>query len=382
MNFEYPAHWMIQQQFALEELWRECAGIPDAETSGSNSESSESLDRGGGRTMGKNWVLLLLFVSVIGFCVLTGCGGGQLSASQQSNAQPTPIPSPTPSGSPAPSPTPTPSALPAVDHVFLVMLENHGFTDVIGNVSMPYFNSLATQHGLATQYYADTHPSIGNYFMLTTGVIVTNDDTFAGTVSDDNIVRALLGAGKTWKAYMQSLPSAGYLGADVYPYLRHHDPFSYVTDVVNSSVQPANIVPFTRLSADLNAGSVPSFAFIAPDAEHDAHDCPTGGSNCADSVKLAAADSWLQTNIDPLIRNPALANSVFIILFDEALTTDLTHGGGRVAAVILGSHVKAGFSSTTLYQHESTLRLILDLLRVTDHPGASASAPAMQEFFQ
>ena len=35
----------------------------------------------------------------------------------------------------------------------------------------------------ATQYFANTHPSIGNYFMLTTGQLVTNDDAFTGTVA-------------------------------------------------------------------------------------------------------------------------------------------------------------------------------------------------------
>ena len=47
-----------------------------------------------------------------------------------------------------------------------------------------------------------------------------------------------------------------------------------------------------------------------------------------------------------------------------------------------GSHVKAGFKSTTLFQHQSTLRLALDLLRVADHPGNSATAASMEEFFQ
>src|SRR6185312_6265995 len=49
-------------------------------------------------------------------------------------------------------------------------------SQVIGSAAMPYFNSLATQHALATQYFANAHPSIGNYFMLTTGNIETNDD--------------------------------------------------------------------------------------------------------------------------------------------------------------------------------------------------------------
>jgi phosphatidylinositol-3-phosphatase len=61
-----------------------------------------------------------------------------------------------------------------------VLEENHSYASVIGNSAMPYVNGLASQYGLATQYYANTHPSIGNYFMLTTGQVVTNDDNFGG----------------------------------------------------------------------------------------------------------------------------------------------------------------------------------------------------------
>jgi acid phosphatase len=262
------------------------------------------------------------------------------------------------------------------------MLENHAFNQVIGSPFMPYLNSLAAQHSLATNYFADAHPSIGNYFMLTTGNIETNNDAFTGTVSSDNIPRAFAAAGKTWKAYIESLPSVGYTGGDVYPYFKHHNPFAYMTDVLGSSAEAANLVPFTELSSDLATGTVPNFAFIAPNAEDDAHDCPTGGSACLDSDKLTTADNWLKAHIDPLIQTPALANSVFIIVFDESLDADVVNGGGHVAMVMAGSHVKTGFKSTTLYQHQSTLRLVMDLLRVTDHPGNSATAPTMGEFFQ
>ncbi len=336
-------------------------------------------------------------------CLATGCGGGGASVAGLSSSQPTPTPlpsptasptptpspSPTPTSTPTPAPTPTPTptptpapAFPAVDHVVVVILENNGFAQVIGSPAMPYLNSLATNHSLAANYFADTHPSIGNYFMLTAGQLETNDDAFAGTVTGDNLARALLTAGKTWKVYAQSLPSAGYLGNDVYPYFKHHNPFAYLTDVVNSSTQPANIVPFTALQADVTNGAFPSFAFVVPDVEHDAHDCPDGTSNCADTVRLAAADAWLSSNIDPLIKNPGFANSVFVIVFDEAFDTDAAHGGGHVPCILVGTHVKPGFQSTSLYQHENVLRLTLDLLRVADHPGLSATAASMAEFFQ
>ncbi|HEY6253235.1 MAG TPA: alkaline phosphatase family protein [Candidatus Angelobacter sp.] len=293
-------------------------------------------------------------------CFLVGCGGGSSSSS-----------------------TPTGASVPAADHVFLVVLENHSFSDVIGSSSMPYFNSLATQHGLAANYFANLHPSIPNYFMLTVGLPETVDDNFTGTITDDNIVRALNASGNTWKAYIESIPSLGYTGPDVVPlYLKHHNPFAYLSDVLNSSTQTANMVDFSQLSADLTAGALPRFGFILPNPQHDAHDCPGSAATCADSSILAAADAWLKNNIDPLITSPKFGNSVLIITFDESNLADIANGGGQVATVLVGSRVKAGFRSTTFYQHQSTLRLIMNLLKVSDLPNAATLAPAMGEFFQ
>ena len=66
---------------------------------------------------------------------------------------------------------------------------------------MPFLNKLADRYGLAVNYFANTHPSIGNYFWMTTGKNITNDSNFAGTVTDDNIVRQLNLSGKSWRSY-------------------------------------------------------------------------------------------------------------------------------------------------------------------------------------
>jgi acid phosphatase len=263
------------------------------------------------------------------------------------------------------------NAFPQFGHVFLVVEENHSYSEVIGNSSMPYLNSLASQYGLATQYFADAHPSIGNYFMLTTGQLVTIDDAFTGTVSADNVVRELIAAGKTWKSYAESLPSPGYTGGDVYPYVQHHNPFSYLSDVLNSSSQVQNLVPFSQFSGDLANNLLPNFSFIVPNLLNDAHD-----------GTLQAADAWLQQNIAPLISSALFQkDGLLIIVFDESDTTDIANGGGHVAALIVSPQAKKGFQSTTLYQHQSTLRLIMHGLGVTTYPGAAASAPDMSEFF-
>jgi acid phosphatase len=264
--------------------------------------------------------------------------------------------------------------------------ENHSYGSVIGSSSMPYLNGLASANGLATQYYADAHPSLPNYFELTVGegISITGieGDSYNGVVTQGNVVRALTAAGKTWKSYAESLPSAGYLGSDSGAYLQRHDPFVYFSDVQSSATQAGNIVPFTQLAADMAHNSLPDYAFIVPNVNDDAHNCPAGMSTCTDAQKLAAADQWLSTNIGPLLTSTAFQNSLLIVVFDEGDFTDIAYGGGQVAAVIVSPLAKAGYQSKTLYQHDSTLRLMMEGLGVTDLPGGAATAPEMTEFFK
>jgi hypothetical protein len=273
--------------------------------------------------------------------------------------------------------------VPQLGHVFLVVEENHSYSDVIGNPVMPYLNSLVPQASLAKQYFANGHPSIPNYFMLTTGQLITTDDNFSGTVNADNVVRELVASGKTWKSYAQSLPAPGYTGPDSPPYLKHHNPFAYFSDVLNNPSQAGNLVPIGQLSADLTNNQLPNYSFIVPDAQHDAHDCPGGGSNCADSQRLSAADQWLQANIDPILKSSIFhTDGLMVIVFDESEISDISNGGGHVPMILLSPRAKAGFQSTAFYQHQSTLRTTLEALGVSNLPGASASATRMGEFFQ
>jgi acid phosphatase len=272
--------------------------------------------------------------------------------------------------------TPPPTSAAPFGNVYLVALENTNYTDVIGSSSMPYLNGLANQYGLATQYYADTHPSIGNYLMWTTGQILTNDDSRNALnfpVSVDNAVREVIASGKTWKQYAESIPSIGYLGDDSTccggQYYAHHVPLPYMTDAQVPS-QITNIVPFTQFATDLTNNAMPNYSFITPNGCNDAHDCG-----------LDVADSWLQTNIDPLIKSAQFQkNGLLVIAFDES-GSDNTNGGGRVVAVIISPLAKGGFKSTTVYQHESVLRLMLEGLGIRTLPGAAATAPKMWEFF-
>src|SRR3954452_22134918 len=271
--------------------------------------------------------------------------------------------------------------VPVVAHVFVLVEENQPYSSIIGNPVMPYTNSLAQQYSLATQYYANRHNSLPNYFMLTVGDLVTTDDTFTGTVTADNVVRAITAAGKTWKVYADSLPSVGYLGPTVVPYGKDHNPFAYLSDVVNHSSQAANVVPFTQLATDMQNGTLPDYAMIVPDFANDGHDCPNEASNCTDTDKLSHIDSWIQTNVGPLINSSAFSNSVLIYTWDESSIDDNANGGGHIPTILIGSPVRQKFQSKTMYQHQSALRLSMELLGIKDMPGASASATDMNEFF-
>jgi hypothetical protein len=272
---------------------------------------------------------------------------------------------------------PPPSQSVSFGHVFIVLEENASFGDVIANPAMPYLNGLANQYGLATNYFANAHPSTPNYFEITSGqtlepLTLTDAVTPHGfPVDAENVVRELLAAGKTWKSYAEDLPSIGYTGDDSGRYAVRHNPLAYFTDVQNDSKQVQNLVPFTQLAADLNTANLPEYSFIVPNLCDDAHDCP-----------LSTADTWLKTNIDPLVKSPQFQqDGLLIIVFDEANTLDVTAGGGHVAAVIISPRAKRGYKSIAFYQHQSVLRLMLEGLGVTKLPGDAATAPAMWEFF-
>jgi acid phosphatase len=259
-------------------------------------------------------------------------------------------------------------------HVLIVVEENHNYSDVVASSSAPYINSLANQYGLASNYFANAHPSIPDYFMLTTGQTLTLIDALTPDVfpvSDDNVVRELIGAGKTWKSYAEDLPDIGYTGGDSGKYAVRHNPLAYMTNVQNDSAQKQNLVPFTHFPIDFSTANLPAYSFIVPNLCSDGHDCP-----------LSTADSWLKTNIDPVIQSAVFQkDGLLIIVFDEADLTDFTAGGGHVAAVIVSPLAKRGYKSIAFYQHQSVLRLTLEGLGVTKLPGDAATAPAMWEFF-
>lgn len=302
------------------------------------------------------------------FAVAIGCGGG---GSGKNSGLP---------GGTIPT-SPSTGIVPPFAHVVVVVEENTSYSEVIGNSAAPYLNSLAGKNGLATQYYGNVHPSIGNYIMMTTGTLAVTDDNFLGTIQNDNLVRQFTKDGKTWKAYLEDLPSPGYLGGDTAFYIQHHNPFSYFTDVATNPAEAANMVPFPQFAADLAANALPNFSFVVPNSRNDAHDCPGGAASCTAADRLAPADAWLQKNIAPLIASPAMATTLLVIVFDEGTIADVTNGGGHVATVVVSTGGKQGYQGVGIYQHQNLLRTIGEALGLSAIPGQGATAGNMGEFF-
>ena len=58
---------------------------------------------------------------------------------------------------------PVPKGVPHLDHVFVIMMENHGYSQILNNPNAPFINSYAQSANLATNYFAVAHPSLTNY---------------------------------------------------------------------------------------------------------------------------------------------------------------------------------------------------------------------------
>lgn len=63
----------------------------------------------------------------------------------------------------------TPKGIPHLDHVFVIMMENHGYGQIINNPNAPFINAYANSANTATNYFAVGHPSLTNYLEVVGG---------------------------------------------------------------------------------------------------------------------------------------------------------------------------------------------------------------------
>jgi phosphatidylinositol-3-phosphatase len=167
----------------------------------------------------------------------------------------------------------------ALNHVFVIMLENHSQSSVIHDENAPFITSLADTYAMAANYFGVTHPSEPNYVAAISGSNWgVNDDQPTNTYNHLNIVDQLEQHHLTWAAYMESMPSAGFTGmqfpADNALYVNKHNPFVLMDDIrtgPKSQERLAHIKPYTQFAADMKASQLPNFVWITPNQCHDMH---------------------------------------------------------------------------------------------------------------
>lgn len=224
-------------------------------------------------------------------------------------------------------------------HVVVLVMENHGYSQVIGHPS--YTNSLATACGLATDYHGVGYPSLPNYLAITGGSTfgVTNDGPPAvhrigalsifGQVSSRSLEEGMRGNCSTVNRNL---------------YAVKHNPEAYYT-AIGSQCRRRD-VPLTS-PPDLSA----AYTFITPNLCHDTHNCP-----------VATGDSFLRRFVPTLLKTPQYraGNTAIFLTWD----TDDRQQGNRIATVVIAPSVRPGTRDGSAYTHLSLLRTTEEMLGV------------------
>lgn len=291
---------------------------------------------------------------------------------------------------------PAAAAIPAFDHIAIIMLENHSDLSIVGNPNAPQITKLALDNGYASAYYGVTHPSLPNYIALTSGNNwYSYSDSQTQRFSNRNLIDQLAKAGISWTAYMQGLPSVGYTG-NFYPaneeralYVIRHDPFMLYSDVTRNPRRRAHVVPYSQFGSDTKKGHLAKFIWISPDVCHDMHG--TSGPPCPyadDPLLRRTGDRFVADAVRSLLRSPAwTARSAIFIMLDE---TDYSgdkryggflnargccdtpvvqkgfksypqggaYGGGLIPFIVISGIGKKHFVSNVEHNHYSVLRTI------------------------
>jgi phosphatidylinositol-3-phosphatase len=285
---------------------------------------------------------------------------------------------PTTAATHAAQPPPAAGAVPSFSRVFVIVMENHEYNSVIGNPAAPYTNGLVASYGLATNYYAVSHPSLPNYLALTAGSTfgIASDCTTC-FVSATNVADQVEGSGRSWKAYMEDMPVPCYTGASSGNYAMKHNPFMYYNDIRNNRARcAAHVAPFSQFWVDMGSGVVPDFVWITPNMCNDTHDCP-----------VSTGDAWLRSVVPTITSSDAFRNGgVLFITWDEGSSSAACCGGswgGHVPTLVIAPNAISGFRSGTAENHYGLLRTIEDGFHLS-HLGAAgwASNLPLREYFR
>lgn len=272
-------------------------------------------------------------------------------------------------------------------HVVWIWMENHSFNQIIGSSSAPFENQLATACGLATNYHNVTHPSLPNYIASTSGStqgITTDCSPTACPVNATSVFAQMTAAGRTWRAYQESMPSnCSKSGTSLYA--PRHDPPVYYTPLASQCASfdvPMGTTTSGSFLSALNGGRLPSFSFVTPNLCNDTHDC-----------SVATGDTWLSGWFDVISGSAAYraGDTAVVLTWDEGAGGssgfDCSHNTARndchIATVVVSPSTPKGATSSTLFNHYSllgTTEQMLGIGTLLGHAG-DANNPSMRTAF-
>jgi phosphatidylinositol-3-phosphatase len=246
------------------------------------------------------------------------------------------------------------------DHVVWIVMENHSYDDIIGSSDAPYINGLAEQHGLATQFYAEAHPSLPNYIAMTSGStqgIADDDDPDSHPLDVPSIFSLLPGGGS--RSLLESMP-ANCARADAGEYAVRHNPQVYYTNVAADCARYN--VPLAD-PPDLSA----RFTFVTPNLIHDMHD-----------GTVADGDTSISAFIPKLLDSPEYAGgrTAVFITWDEGTLLD-----NHIPTLVIAPSVAAGTRVAARLDHYAMLRATQEMLGLTPLLGAAAGAADLRAPF-
>ncbi len=319
-------------------------------------------------------------------------GASALACHGSSDAAPSPSPPAPPTATePAIHVTRRPpgdAAAHAIKNVFVIVMENTNWSDVVQSSAAPYINSLLPKASYCTQYYDNplaVHPSEPNYIWLEAGFhlgFVSDADPGPGNVSSENHLTKLMdAAGVTWKTYAEDAPEGTCPIEGQGNYAPKHVPAIFFTDVVGNPPSAASpqcirhVVPLTALARDLSTGSVPRYSFIVPNLCGDMHGAP----GCPPTKGLTQGDEWLRREVPGILASKAYADGgALFITWDES-----TRGEHPIGMIVLSPDAKGGgYESSIRYYHSSFLRTVEEIFDLSPLLGDAARQPDLSDLFR
>ncbi len=273
--------------------------------------------------------------------------------------------------------------MPHYQHIAVILMTDHGYSNIIGNPHAPTINALAKQYGLASRYYSTSDPDVADILALLTGKTYSVSDGLPywdQQLKVPSLLSQLDAAHESWKEYAQSMPYPGYLG-DCYPTqclttdtLYNQTQFNSVPDLASVAGNPAdarNMVPAAQLGADARAGQLPAFNLIDPNECYNVHggppwceDSPNNYGQRNDNLLVAGGDSYVKQATQEIMSGPQWrrGNNAIVLTFTEGNGTagccDANPGTGQVATVVITSHGPRHLTDPTPFNHYSLLATI------------------------